>query len=73
MGSYLDPEMMGNRFNLSPILIIVSLFFWSYVWGVVGAFLAVPIVAIVKIVIMNIEPLKFIAILMSKRADGISL
>jgi len=72
MGSYLDPEVMGNRFNLSPILIIISLFFWSYVWGVVGAFLAVPIVAIVKIIIMNIEPLKFIAILMSRRADGIS-
>ncbi len=71
MGSYLDPEMMGNRFNLSPILIIVSLFFWSYVWGIVGAFIAVPITAIVKIVLMNIEPMKPIAILMSKKAEGI--
>ncbi len=71
MGSYLDPEMMGNRFNLSPILIIVSLFFWSYVWGIVGAFIAVPITAIVKIVLMNIEPMKPIAILMSKKAENI--
>lgn len=71
MGSYLDPEMMGNRFNLSPILIIISLFFWSYVWGIVGAFLAVPIAAMVKIVIMNIGPLRFIAVLMSKKADSI--
>jgi len=71
MGSYLDPEMMGNRFNLSPILIIVSLFFWSYVWGIVGAFIAVPITAIVKIVLMNIEPMKPIAILMSKKAEKI--
>ncbi len=69
MGSYLDPEMMGNRFNLSPILIIVSLFFWSYVWGAVGAFLAVPIVAIIKIVVQNIESYKFIAVLMSRRVD----
>lgn len=69
MGSYLDPEMMGNRFNLSPILIIVSLFFWSYVWGAVGAFLAVPIVAIIKIVVQNIESYKFVAVLMSRRAD----
>ena len=53
IGSYLDPEMMGNRFNLSPILIIISLFFWSYVWGVIGAFLAVPIVAVIKIVLQN--------------------
>lgn len=70
IGSYLDPEMMGNKFNLSPILIIISLFFWSYVWGVVGAFLAVPIVAVVKIVIQNIESFKFIAVLMSKKADS---
>jgi AI-2 transport protein TqsA len=71
MGSYLDPEMMGNRFNLSPILIIVSLFFWSYVWGIVGAFIAVPIMAVVKIVLMNIETMKPIAILMSKKAENI--
>lgn len=70
MGNYLDPEMMGNRFNLSPIVIIFSLFFWGYVWGIVGAFLAVPITAIIKIFMQNIEPLRPIAVLMSKKADG---
>ena len=69
IGSYLDPEMMGNRFNLSPILIILSLFFWGYVWGLVGAFLAVPITAVIKIITQNIEPLKPVAVLMSKKAD----
>ena len=69
MGNYLDPEIMGNRFNLSPIVIIFSLFFWGYVWGIVGTFLAVPITAIIKIFMQNIGPLKSIAILMSKRAD----
>jgi AI-2 transport protein TqsA len=69
IGSYLDPEMMGNRFNLSPIIIILSLFFWGYVWGLVGAFLAVPITAVIKIVAQNIEPLKPLAVLMSKKAD----
>lgn len=69
IGSYLDPEMMGNRFNLSPILILLSLFFWGYVWGLVGAFLAVPITAVIKIIALNIEPLKPVAVLMSKKAD----
>ncbi len=68
IGSYLDPEMMGNRFNLSPILILLSLFFWGYVWGLVGAFLAVPITAVIKIIAQNIEPLKPVAVLMSKKA-----
>ena len=69
MGNYLDPEMMGNKFNLSPIVIIFSLFFWGYVWGIVGTFLAVPITAMIKIFMQNIEPLQPIAVLMSKRAD----
>ena len=68
MGSYLDPEIMGNRFNLSPILILLSLFFWGYVWGIVGAFLAVPITAIIKIVAQNIEVMRPIAVLMSRKA-----
>jgi predicted PurR-regulated permease PerM len=68
MGSYLDPEIMGNRFNLSPILILLSLFFWGYVWGIVGAFLAVPITAIIKIVAQNIEVTRPIAVLMSRKA-----
>jgi predicted PurR-regulated permease PerM len=69
MGNYLDPEMMGNRFNLSPIIIIFSLFFWAYVWGVVGAFIAVPTMAIIKIILQNLDETKPIAVMMSKRAD----
>jgi len=69
MGNFLDPEIMGNQFNLSPILIIMSLFFWGYVWGIVGAFIAVPITAIIKIVLQNIDSMRPIAVLMSKRVD----
>ncbi|MFW6138860.1 MAG: AI-2E family transporter [Spirochaetota bacterium] len=69
MGSILDPQMMGSRFNLSPILIVLSLVFWSYVWGPIGAFLAVPITAVIKIVIQNIRTFHFISVLMSKKAD----
>ncbi len=69
IGSFLDPEIMGNRFNLSPIIILVSLFFWGYVWGIVGAFLAVPITAIIKIVIQNIDTFKPIAVLISKKVE----
>jgi AI-2 transport protein TqsA len=68
-GSYLDPEIMSNRFNMSPIVIILSLVFWSYVWGAGGAFLAVPTTAIIKIILQNIGPLRFVATLMSKKAD----
>ncbi|MCK5568913.1 MAG: AI-2E family transporter, partial [Spirochaetes bacterium] len=48
--------------------ILLSLFFWGYVWGIVGAFLAVPITAIIKIVAQNIEVTRPIAVLMSRKA-----
>ena len=70
MGSILEPYLMGNRFNLSPIVILVSLFFWSYVWGLAGAFLAVPLTAIIRTVFMNVESLRPFVQLISRTGDN---
>jgi predicted PurR-regulated permease PerM len=43
IGNILDPYVMGSSLNLSPFAILVSLAIWSSMWGVTGAFLAVPI------------------------------
>ena len=66
MGSILEPYLMGNQFNLSPIVILVSLFFWTYVWGLAGAFLAVPLTAIIRTVFSNIDSLRPVAHLISR-------
>ncbi len=49
--------LLARRFTLNPTLVIVSLFLWHMIWGVPGAFLAVPILATIKIVCDRIEPL----------------
>lgn len=64
IGSILEPRLMGKSIDLSPLLILFSLIVWGYIWGIIGMFLSVPIMAIVKIVFDNIEPLRPIAILM---------
>jgi predicted PurR-regulated permease PerM len=56
-GESLTPMLLARRFTLNPVLVIVSLFFWDWMWGVVGAFLAVPLLAITKIVCDNIPAL----------------
>ena len=43
VGHILDPWLMGGSLNLSPTVILISLAAWSSVWGIAGAFLAVPI------------------------------
>jgi AI-2 transport protein TqsA len=68
IGNFLDPYVMGNSLNLSPFAILVSLAVWSALWGIPGAFLAVPITAIMTIVFSGFPGTRPIAILLSR--DG---
>ena len=64
MGNVVDPRLMAFSLNLSPLLVIVSLIFWGWLWGVTGMILAVPLTATLKIFFENIETLHPIAVLM---------
>jgi len=68
IGNFLDPYVMGNSLNLSPFAILVSLAVWSALWGIPGAFLAVPITAIMAIVFSEFAGTRPIAVLLSR--DG---
>jgi predicted PurR-regulated permease PerM len=65
IGNFLDPYLMGNSLNLSPFAILASLALWSELWGVPGAFLAVPITAIAAIVFSAFPGTRPIAVLLS--------
>ncbi len=68
IGNFLDPYVMSNSLNLSPFAILVSLTVWSALWGVAGAFLAVPITATMTIVLSEFAGTRPIAVLLSR--DG---
>jgi len=57
-GETLTPMLLARRFTLNPVLVILSLVFWFWMWGVPGAILAVPMLAIMKIVCDRLRPLK---------------
>jgi AI-2 transport protein TqsA len=65
MGNVLEPQIMGKSMNLSPIIILLSLIFWGWLWGVVGMFLAVPVTSAIKIILDSIPPLEPVAAAMS--------
>ncbi len=65
MGNVVEPQVMGRKLNLSPIVIVLSLIFWGWLWGGVGLFLAVPITSALKIICENIPDLKPLAAAMS--------
>ena len=64
MGNVIEPRIMGYSLNMSPLLILVSLFLWGWLWCIWGMVLAVPIMATIKIVFENLERMSPIAKLM---------
>jgi predicted PurR-regulated permease PerM len=64
MGNLIEPKIMGDNLNLSPVVILISLIFWGWLWGITGALLSVPIASAIKIVCENIEMLKPVSVLM---------
>jgi TIR domain/AI-2E family transporter len=56
-GETLTPMLLAKRFTLNPVLVIISLVFWFWMWGIPGATLSVPMLAITKIICDRIRPL----------------
>jgi predicted PurR-regulated permease PerM len=69
VGNVIEPKLMGRGLNLSPVVVIVALTFWTTIWGIAGAFLSIPITAAVAIICRDIKPLRWIAVLLS--VDGV--
>jgi predicted PurR-regulated permease PerM len=56
-GETLTPMLLAKRFTLNPVLVIVSLLFWFWMWGIPGMILSVPMLAITKIICDRVRPL----------------
>ena len=52
--------------GLSTLVVILSLIFWAWVWGPIGALLAVPLTMVVRIMLENTEDLRWVAVLLDK-------
>ena len=68
-GNFLDPYLMGNSLNLSPFVILVSLTVWSALWGISGAFLAVPMTAVMVMIFAEFPGTRPFAVLLSRKGD----
>jgi AI-2 transport protein TqsA len=66
IGHGLDPFLMGENLNLSPIFIISSLALWGMIWGVAGMFLAIPLLAMMVITLSQFPSTRPLAVLLSK-------
>lgn len=69
IGTFLEPRMMGRSLNLSPVILLISLVVWGELWGIVGAFLSVPLMVVTLIICSEFEQTKKIAIILSETGE----
>lgn len=65
----LEPKLMGNSLNLSPVFMILSLSVWGALWGITGMILAVPIMVMLMITCAQFPSTRGLAILMSESGN----
>ena len=67
VGNVVEPKVMGQGLNLSPLVVLLSLLFWGWMWGVPGMLLSVPLTAAIKIAMEQLDGTRPIARLMAAK------
>ena len=69
-GSIIEPQLMGRRLGLSPLVVFVSLAFWLWVWGPMGGLLSVPLTIVVRLVLERSEELHWLSVLLGSSSEA---
>jgi len=65
MGNYVDPKVTGQQLSLSPLVVLISLLLWTWLWGITGALIATPMTMLLAIICAHWTPLRPIGLLLS--------
>lgn len=57
-GNVVTPQLLGRQLTINPVVIFVSVLFWTWAWGAVGAILAVPVLAVIRILAEYVSPMR---------------
>ena len=69
IGSYIEPLLAGATLAISPFLVLFAVFFWSFLWGIPGAFIGVPITIALLTICAQYASSRWIAVLLSDSAS----
>lgn len=70
LGSYVDPKLQGRYLELSALVVLVSIVFWGWLWGLAGAFIATPITAAAVLACRHIEGAEWVHRLLTRADDS---
>jgi len=69
--NFVTPFLLGRRFTLNPVVIFISLMFWTWLWGVPGALLSVPILVSIKVICERVPSMSPISELLTSESNSI--
>lgn len=69
IGSLVEPRIMGNTLNMSPLVVFLTLAVWGAIWGVTGMLLSVPITVIIILILNEFPGTRPVAALLSRKGD----
>ncbi|MGJ8677009.1 MAG: AI-2E family transporter [Akkermansiaceae bacterium] len=70
LGNFLEPALLGRRFGLSTVVVVISVLFWGFIWGPVGMLLAVPLTMLMKVALDNSYELRWLGVAISQEKKG---
>ena len=70
IGNLIDPKISGDQLNISPFMLLLSLAFWGYVWGVIGMLFSVPFLSVLKIISSHVKQLKFVELILTNPKEA---
>lgn len=66
LGAYVDPKLQGRYLELSAFVVLVAITFWTWAWGIPGAFIAVPLTAAIVVALGEVEETRWVARLLTR-------
>lgn len=70
LGNFLEPMLVGRRFGISTLVVVISVVFWGWLWGPLGMLLAVPLTMVLKVILESSDEFRWIGIAISAEQPG---
>ena len=70
LGNFVEPMLVGRRFGISTLIVIISVLFWGWLWGPLGMLLAVPLTMVLKVILESSDEFRWIGVAISAEQPG---
>jgi AI-2 transport protein TqsA len=65
LGNFVEPMLVGRRFGISTLVVVISVVFWGWLWGPIGMLLAVPLTMVLKVILESSDEFRWIGVAIS--------